>query len=424
MLRFENGYEEFRKPKSYEKITLAVAGDCCPWQDTITDISAGKSSEILKAVQPFLDKSDLSIVQWESPLTNSVTPKAKSGATVKCPPECVEFIKAAGFDVALLANNHIGDFGSESVIETIDILNKKDIKHVGAGKNITDAAKPLFLQRRGFKIGIVNIAEHEFGIAANDKAGFAPLEPLETIKIIKAVSEKTDICLVIVHGGNEYNPIPSPRMVRNSRAFAEAGADAVINIHTHCPQGIELWKGVPIIYSTGNFFFPSPWMNFKRQDFWWTGYLPRISFDKKGAFSIEITPYTFSPNPWKIEPFDRKRKGNFCKYLAIISAIIENDGELHEYFDAWCLQMGSATISLIKNLVSSWPIDYTVDSQVEKMLPLRNLLTCEAHSEMISNFIQMIVEYRIADAKKYSKKLQKLRIADFDTDIWNSRNRN
>ena len=47
------------------------------------------------------------------------------------------------------------------------------------------------------------------------------------------------------------------RVVRdnNHHACIDAGADAVIGAHPHILQGIEYYKGKPILYSLGNFWF-------------------------------------------------------------------------------------------------------------------------------------------------------------------------
>ena len=42
-----------------------------------------------------------------------------------------------------------------------------------------------------------------------------------------------------------------------AREYIDAGADAVIGGHTHCLQGMEFYKGAPIVYSVGNFWFNS-----------------------------------------------------------------------------------------------------------------------------------------------------------------------
>ena len=150
MLTFKNGREEFRKSKSADNLSIVIAGDTCPWHLAIEPIKNGQSAEILKDIQPYLNAADFSIVQWETPLTNDDTAIDKSGPNLKCPPECVEFIKSAGFDVALLANNHTGDYDQPPVIQTIDILRKNGIATVGAGKNIAEAVKTAVPRKKRF----------------------------------------------------------------------------------------------------------------------------------------------------------------------------------------------------------------------------------------------------------------------------------
>ncbi|MEA2013107.1 MAG: CapA family protein [Verrucomicrobiota bacterium] len=413
MLTFTNGKEKFRKSKTADTLSIAMTGDCCPHNDAVESIKNGSSNEILKNIQPFLNSADISIIQWETPLTNAETPIIKSGPNLKCPPECVDFIKAGGFDIALLANNHIGDFGTPPVLETIEILNNNGIKTVGAGANLAEATKPLIFEKKGFKIAIINVAEHEFGTAGKNTPGCAPQEPVENIMTIKKVASEADITIVIIHGGNEKNPIPSPRMMRNCRAYAEAGASAVVNIHTHCPQGIELWNEVPIIYCPGNFFFPSSWEDFDESRFWWTGYVPKLQFDKIGAFSIEIEPFIFTPDPWVITTFTGDKKEQFCSYLSSISSILSSAEEISRYFDAWCAMMGPSCVKSIADCASLWPIDIEDPDAVKKLLPLRNRFSCGAHNELTKNFLRIVEEFRLPEAEKLIPEIKKLQKADF-----------
>ena len=43
--------------------------------------------------------------------------------------------------------------------------------------------------------------------------------------------------------------------IDGAHAYIDAGADAVIGAHPHILQGIEYYKGKPILYSLGNFWF-------------------------------------------------------------------------------------------------------------------------------------------------------------------------
>lgn len=63
------------------------------------------------------------------------------------------------------------------------------------------------------------------------------------------------LVIVIHHGGNEHQPLPSPHNRARYQDVIDMGADALIGMHPHCPQGWEIYQGKPIVYSTGNFMF-------------------------------------------------------------------------------------------------------------------------------------------------------------------------
>ncbi len=414
MLTFENARQELRKPISDARLRVVVAGDVCPRHSGLEAILAGKSQEILEDIQPYLDEAEIRLVQFEAPLTNAETAIDKSGPNLKCPPECIDFVKTGKFDVALLANNHIGDYGPDPVMETIETFRAGNILTVGAGKDLVAACEPLKLERNNLKVAVVNIAEHEFGTAGKNKAGSAPLEPVTTCATIRKAAADSDVTLVIMHGGNEHNPVPSPRMVRICRAFVEAGANAVVNIHPHCPQGIEVWRGAPIVYSPGNFFFPFRADDeFDPANFWWSGYLPRFEFDRQGVFAVEVTPYISRTNPEKIQPLAGKQLKEMLAYLSELSGLAADPQKVGEYFDAWCVMRGPGVLTRMRKDTALWPIDLDQREQVSSMLALRNIFTCEAHCELMTNFLRLIEEGRVEQGSKLVPEIQRLQHAGF-----------
>ena len=126
---------------------------------------------------------------------------------------------------------------------------------VGAGDNLQQASKPLYIKIKNKTIAILNFAEQEFSVAGKNTAGANPLNIIDNYHSIQDAKQQADILLVIVHGGHEGYPLPSPRMVQTYRFFAEIGASVVVGHHTHCASGFEVYHGVPIFYSLGNFIF-------------------------------------------------------------------------------------------------------------------------------------------------------------------------
>ena len=73
---------------------------------------------------------------------------------------------------------------------------------------------------------------------------------------IDHLKETCDYVVVYVHWGLRK------RTGRRStsalgKQYIDAGADLVIGSHPHVLQGIEYYKGKPIVYSLGNFIFGS-----------------------------------------------------------------------------------------------------------------------------------------------------------------------
>lgn len=407
----KNGIVNVRKPKGDNRASIIIAGDACPRAGGETLILNGEAENILEPVQEIFQGADLSIIQFETPLTEDNTPIVKSGPNLKCHPDTVEFLHAWGGDVTLLANNHIGDFGVKPVVETIDLLNQNGFKTVGAGANIEDAYTPLVLNVNNISIGILNFAENEFGSAGVNKAGAAPLDPCKNIGQIRKLAKSVDCCIVVTHGGNERNPIPSPRVVEMSRAFADAGANIVVNIHTHCPQGMEVWGKSTIVYSLGNFYFPwPPERAYDPADFWLTGYLVKFNVDAKGVFSLQAIPTCFDAHGAFVKPLTATQTEGFYKYLKKISDIIPDWEELVKYHEAWAASSGYC------NYLVNYPLkpeDFKAKAPNPKLMPLRNIFTCEAHNELVKTYLRLVEEGRIESALEYQPKLQALTQADY-----------
>lgn len=395
-----------------KNVSVAVAGDICPHKSAEPMILDGKAPEMLKNIKPYLDKADLRIAQWETVISDKLNPILKCGPNLIVKPGCEEFLKAGGFDVALLANNHTGDHGPENEIETIKYLQASGIKTVGAGATEEDAKKPLHLEKNGFSISILNFCETEFGTSWEDHAGTNAMDEFENILQIVEEKKKYDIVIVIIHGGNEYNPIPSPRMRKTYRAFARAGASAVINIHTHCPQGIEILDGkTPIIYAPGNFFF-SDMGTFNLSDFWWSGYLPRIAFDKDGAYEVEITPFYFAPDPWRIEVLKDAQRQWFLDYIDKLSALLLTEAD--HWYDVWCAYRYTLPFGWINVLpVEALRDDCENAEGLKHLPPIRHMMTCQAHNELTKRIFLLTERRKIKELQKEIPALTELRTAHF-----------
>jgi len=79
----------------------------------------------------------------EGPLTNLGTPEQDKTYVFRSPPAKVSAaLRAAGFNVVSLANNHTLDYGADGLIQTIETLDAAGIQHTGAGADLMAARQP------------------------------------------------------------------------------------------------------------------------------------------------------------------------------------------------------------------------------------------------------------------------------------------
>jgi hypothetical protein len=185
------------------------------------------------------------------------------------------FLKKHFFAVSL-ANNHSGDFGPAGLVEQMRILDEAGIRSFGAGRTLAEARQPLVLERDGFKVALLgsNGFRALTTSATADRAGSAPLEEAQVLEDIRAARTRADAVVPFVHWGPENTPQPRPAQIRLARKMVEAGAAAVIGGHPHVTQTVETYRGVPIVYSLGNFVFDY----FPGDPPEWTGWVVKLTF--------------------------------------------------------------------------------------------------------------------------------------------------
>lgn len=399
------------RPVVGDSVKIAVAGDVCPRYSGEDYLLEGNAGKLLAGIQPALDDADLRIVQWETVISDKADPIVKCGPNLLVKPGCESFLTTGKFDIALMANNHTGDHAAQAVIDTLNILHANNIKTVGAGINAAEAAKPLRFEKNGIRFSCINICEMEFGTAREDYPGANAMHEFEVPFQIAEENKVSDFVFVVIHGGNEHNPVPSPRMKGLYRSFAAAGAKLVMNIHTHCPQGIEIVNDVPVVYCPGNFFF-SDTAPFSPASFWWSGYLPKFTCDKKGVAEIEITPYVFSPDPWKIEALTGAQRQWYLEYIDKISALIDAEGD--HIFDIWCAYKHQTPLSWIKNAPADLLLeDAESEEGLNRFPAIRHMLTCQAHCELTRNIFLLLEQKKLKGLIKEIPYLTELRTARF-----------
>ncbi len=371
------------------------------------DVCGKKAEAALAELLPVLKSADYRVVNQENVLCKEGVGYAipKSGPNLRGEPENIDLLKAGGFDCAILANNHFGDLHFDAVKETIELLDAEGFAHIGGGMNLAEAYTSEIVERDGVRISLLAVCENEFGTATETAPGAAGYDLRLLADRIAEEKEKADFVIVVFHGGNEYDPLPAPRTRDRYRLILDLGADALIGGHTHCMQGYEFYRGKPIVYSLGNFFFP--WPNTKPTSGWCYGYMAELTVEKGKQMGIALHPYRLSPESNTLHLFTGAEKEEVLAYIERISAIIPDTAELRKYFDAWCLSAGVTYATHLSYDPAAEKSGHDFE-MLKKISPVRNLFTCESHNFLMTNLLRMEQENRFDEAKEYQPKLAEL----------------
>ena len=239
---------------------LAFAGDVM-FSDAYLEaydqsgISAIADDEMLKAMQ----EADLFILNEEFPFSLRGEPMADKQFTFRTDPKYVQIFKELGTDIVTLANNHALDYGRDAFCDTLETLDKAGIKRIGGGYNIAEAAAPAVYTVNGLSLaifGATRVSPSAGWYAGTEQAGLLQTyDPSRLNAAIREAKQSYDYVIVFVHWGIEKNETPEEYQRTLAKGYIDAGADLVVGAHPHVLQGFEYYKGVPIIYSLGNYLF-------------------------------------------------------------------------------------------------------------------------------------------------------------------------
>jgi poly-gamma-glutamate capsule biosynthesis protein CapA/YwtB (metallophosphatase superfamily) len=197
-------------------------------------------------VQPQLAEADLAFANLESPLTSA--PQTSGRYDLRAPPQAVA-LRAAGFDVISLANNHALDAGEAGLAETVATLSAAGIEGIvdgNTGQWPTGGRKQLRFTA-AYPLLAVQM------LAFDDST--APLDLRAASRAVACAAGQADLVIVSVHWGGEYQAAPSQRQRAVARALAEAGADLIVGHGPHVLQRMEWLEETLVAYSLGNLLF-------------------------------------------------------------------------------------------------------------------------------------------------------------------------
>jgi len=242
-------------------ITMVFGGDVMlgrAVRDQIVKLGKNDGAWATAKVADVFRSAQLAFVNLESPFAPG--PALGYSLVFRADPRHVTALTKAGIDVVSFANNHSRNQGALGIQTTISLLKKNAIASAGAGLSSAEAYAPRYLRAGDLPVAVLAYTYNER----------APTTPRSTPTVagmdigrmqaaVRVAKAKKNFVIVSMHAGTEYTLTQTSQQTCFAHAAIDAGADLVVGHHPHWVQGVEKYKGKPILYSLGNLVFDQPW---------------------------------------------------------------------------------------------------------------------------------------------------------------------
>jgi capsule synthesis protein PGA_cap len=298
-------------------------------------------------------------------------------------------VRALGFDVVSLANNHTMDYGADGLASTMAALDAAGVAHAGAGADLAAARATTWLGRGSRRVALVAVSasvsdQARASASQRDIQGRAGVSPLlfdaaitvdaetfrtlaqsveslhagpppgdreltmfgrriakgdqtrveftlnatdeqDILAAIREARQHAELVLVSVHSHEPANEVDEPASFLRQFAHdaVDAGAQLIVGHGPHRLRGMEIYKGVPIFYSLGNFLYRAEQLDFRAADqfdagnnlytaalggsadaaapfnqldreWWWEGVLAVATSDGGRVLDVKLYPLTLN----------------------------------------------------------------------------------------------------------------------------------
>ncbi len=153
----------------------------------------------LRRLAPTFQAADLVFVNCEGALSD----RARQVGLNRTPEKFAKVMRSSGISLVNLANNHTFDAEERGFLDTLRALSSAGIAHVGGGRDLAEARKPVIIVRNGIKLGFLGYAQFsnmgESAFAAAGRPGIVPMDPFVIKEDIRRLRPQVDYVVVAIH---------------------------------------------------------------------------------------------------------------------------------------------------------------------------------------------------------------------------------
>ena len=262
-------------------------------------------------------KGDVMFTNFEATIFDEKKGQSPKDGRFLSPPDALEALKAFGFNLVSLSNNHSFDLKVAGIQNALDQANRLKLAHAGTGNTVAEAVAPGYLKTPKGTVALVAMASGlvpEGGSASATRPGVNELrvegnKPNEEdaqriLQSIRAAGTRADLVIVYEHNHVFDRPFrtimleelperlrPPEWLKKWTHAEVDAGADIIVMHGAPLLHGVEIYRGRPIFYDLGNFIFQAPPADILLDEpIVWESVVAYVEFQGKTLKSIQIRP--------------------------------------------------------------------------------------------------------------------------------------
>jgi poly-gamma-glutamate capsule biosynthesis protein CapA/YwtB (metallophosphatase superfamily) len=241
---------------------IALLGDVMLGRSVASRLGEGAPEDVwAPEVRELCSSCDLVVCNLECCISSRGAPTHRVRGKpffFRGPPEAVRSLEAIGVQAVGLANNHALDYGTEALVDTLDLLDAAGIGVAGAGRDLSAARKVAIAEAAGARVGLVAVTDHPSEFAAGeDEPGVAHADlaaglPDWLRTELARAREECDWLIAFPHWGPNMITEPARWQHEAGAALQEAGADLIAGHSAHLFHGVGWGARGALLFDLGD----------------------------------------------------------------------------------------------------------------------------------------------------------------------------
>jgi poly-gamma-glutamate capsule biosynthesis protein CapA/YwtB (metallophosphatase superfamily) len=285
--------------------TIAAVGDLLLHYNIIDTANRLGYDYLFDKVRPYLQAADLTYANHEG-TSNPNAPYSGDFPIFNYDPRLAKAAAKAGIDIVSTANNHAMDSGPGGVDATIQSLEAAGLAYHGTtARNAKRQPYQTFeLKKNGVTVK-GSFLSYTWGTNGIPDP-YGQVNELwdsngrvrQSVKDdIAQARRDTELVMVAVHWGNEYEFSPGSQQIQGAKELTAAGADIILGDHPHTLQPVDLIESggrqAMLIYSLGNFIAAQ--QRYQAESYTQTSLIFYLGITRQADGKIVLNGYRYLP---------------------------------------------------------------------------------------------------------------------------------